>query len=174
MNWKEFCKHKGGTSGKVITVIVVLVMLALSGLLVWNVTHADKLTKSVTAQLGQLEGKTNDEIIAALNRVVEDGQMCISINANPTFASGTSAGTLRIENNPNNRYAQVVVITRDDTGETIYHSGLIDPNYHVQEDVLAVHLDAGDYPCTATFTAYDTEQSVIGTAAAKITITVLS
>ena len=67
-----------------------------------------------------------------------------------------------------------VTITRDDTGEIIYVSGLLPPNHHIQEDVLLVDLDAGDYPCTATFTAYDEEQNEVGMASAKITVTVLS
>lgn len=161
-------------SMKFITAIVLIIMMVLCGLLVWRYTHADRLERSVTAQLGQLEGKTNDEIEEALNRVVEEGYMSISINANPTFANGQAMGTLQIENNPNNRYSQEVTITRDDTGETIYRSGLIDPNYHIQEDVLLVDLEAGDYDCTASFVAYDGEHHAVGTAAAKIIVSILN
>lgn len=83
-------------------------------------------------------------------------------------------GTLQIENNPNNKYSQEVTITRDDTGETIYRSGLIDPNYHIQEDVLLEDLDAGDYDCTASFVAYDEEHQAVGSAAAKIVVSILN
>lgn len=160
---------------KVIAAVTMLLIVALAGLLLWNVVHGpDKLEKSVRAELGQLEGKTNDEIIEALNRVVEEGNLNISINTNPVFAHGAALGTLRIENSPANRYDQVVAIVRDDTGEEIYNSGLLPPNYHIQEDVLSVVLEAGDYPCTVTFTAYDAEQNVVGAANAKVVITVLA
>ena len=104
--------------------------------------------------------------------------MAISINVNPVFDSGDSEGTLEIENAPGNKYAQVVSITLDDSGKEIYNSGLIQPNYHIQTDKLSEVLAAGSYDCTATFTAYDTSDAEnpveVGTAAAKITISVLS
>ena len=63
-------------------------------------------------------------------------------------------------------------------GAEIYNSGLIQPNYHIQTDKLSQPLEAGTYDCTATFTAYDTSDSEnpieVGSAAAKITISVLS
>lgn len=161
-------------SMKIMTAIVLAIMMALCGLLVWRYTHADKLERAVAAQLGQLEGKSNDEIEASLNRVVEEGYMAISINANPTFANGQAMGTLHIENNPNNKYSQEVTITRDDTGETIYRSGLIDPNYHIQEDVLLEDLEAGDYDCKASFVAYDEDHQAVGSAAAKIVVSILN
>lgn len=105
-------------------------------------------------------------------------QNFISINVNPVFKTGDSEGTLEIENVPNNKYAQVVSITLDDGGAEIYNSGLIQPNYHIQTDKLSQPLEAGTYDCTATFTAYDTSDSEnpieVGSAAAKITISVLS
>lgn len=97
---------------------------------------------------------------------------------NPVFSDGASEGTLEIENVPSNKYAQVVSITLDDSGKEIYNSGLIQPNYHIQTDKLSEALAAGTYDCTATFTAYDTSDSEnpieVGSAAAKITISVLS
>ena len=160
---------------RIVTAIVVILMLLFGAVLRWRMLNApDALEMSVRAELGQLEGKSNDEIEEALNRVVEEGYMNISINVNPTFVNGTSEGTLQIENGPANKYNQFVTITRDDTGEVIYESGILPPNYHIQEDVLLIDLEAGDYPCTASFVAYDEEQNEVGMASAKITITVLS
>ena len=161
---------------QVVVVCLVLLLLALlAGLLAWRLyPRQTPLESAVRAELGQLDGKSDDEIQAELDRVVEAGNMTISINVNPVFATGIAAGTLQIENSPANIYSQNVQITRDDTGELIYESGLIEPNYHIQEDVLLVDLEPGQYPCTATFTAYNTEtQAEIGSANAKITITVI-
>lgn len=167
--------HRKKTVKRIITAVVVILMLLFGAILTWQVmTAPDALEMSVRAELGQLEGKSNDEIEAALNRVVEEGYMNISINVNPTFVNGTSEGTLQIENGPANKYDQYVTITRDDTGEIIYKSGLLPPNHHIREDVLLADLEAGDYLCTASFVAYDEEQNEVGMASAKITITVLS
>ena len=154
---------------------VIILLVALILVYFWHngQQKQDALERSVAAQLGQLEGKSAAEIEAALNRVVEEGCMSISINTNPTFATGEAAGTLRIENVPANRYDQMVTITLDETGEIVYESGLLSPNYHIQEDNLLIDLDAGDYPCTAHFVAYDADLNEIGTAAANIMITIL-
>ena len=167
---------------RTVTICVILLLLLCVGLFFWhnkNATASDnRLEDSVAAQLGQLEGKSEAEIQEELNRVVEEGTMASSINVNPVFDSGDSEGTLEIENAPGNKYAQVVSITLDESGKEIYNSGLIQPNYHIQTDKLSEALAAGSYDCTATFTAYDTSDAEnpveVGTAAAKITISVLS
>lgn len=166
---------------RTVTICVVLLLVLCAGLFIWkkNAKASDnRLEDSVAAQLGQLDGKNEAEIQEELNRVVEEGTMAISINVNPVFSDGASEGTLEIENVPSNKYAQVVSITLDDSGKEIYNSGLIQPNYHIQTDKLSEALAAGTYDCTATFTAYDTSDSEnpieVGSAAAKITISVLS
>lgn len=127
------------------------------------------------ASLGQLEGKTQEEIQSELDRVVEEGMFNISISSLVKFEDGQSEGELRIENVPNNPYLMKVEITRDDTGDVVYTSGMIEPNHHIQSAKLAVDLDAGDYPCTATFYAHDPEtEELIGQAAAKLTISILN
>lgn len=68
-----------------------------------------------------------------------------------------------------------VLITLDDTGELIYETGLIEPNHHIQSAKLDVELEKGEYLATAVFNAYDPEtEEYIGSAGAKLTITVLS
>ena len=75
---------------------------------------------------------------------------------------------------PANKYAQEIVITLDETGEEIYRSGLLLPNYHIQKDKLSKNLEKGEYNCTATFVGYDTESEKdpirIGAAAANLEI----
>lgn len=181
---EEETKPRGKKTRIIIAIAVILLLLCCVGLFMYSsksgVFKSDnRLESSVAAQLGQLDGKSEAEIQEELNRVVEEGTMSISINVNPVFKNGTSEGTLEIENSPSNHYAQIISITVDETGEEVYNSGLIMPNYHIQTDKLSKALSAGTYDCTATFTAYDTstdEQNPIevGAAAAKITISVLS
>lgn len=181
---EEETKPRGKKTRIIIAIAVILLLLCCVGLFMYSsksgVFKSDnRLESAVAAQLGQLDGKSEAEIQEELNRVVEEGTMSISINVNPVFKNGTSEGTLEIENSPSNHYAQIISITVDETGEEVYNSGLIMPNYHIQTDKLSKALSAGTYDCTATFTAYDTstdEQNPIevGAAAAKITISVLS
>ena len=122
---------------------------------------------------GNLEGMSEREIRELMQNKVDESMLAISINTSPEFPDGTSKGTLRIENNAANRYNMTVAIVRDDTGEVIYQSAGIRPGQMIEEDELDMDLEKGDYPCTATFTAYETEKNTpMGEAAAKLTIRV--
>ena len=98
----------------------------------------------------------------------------ISMNTAPIFSDGTSAGNLMIVNESINNYPQIVVITRNDTGDEIYRSGGIPVGSKIETAKLAVDLPAGTYECTALFHNVnpDTGES-LGCAGAIINITVL-
>lgn len=174
-------KKKGGSKfRRIIAAIVILFLAVLFGMFAWmRYTESQSanamLESGIKAKVGQLEGKSEAEIAATLNEVVDEGQLQISINMNPVFSSGEASGNLKIENHPNNHYNIRVSITMDDTGEEIYNSGLMPINSHIDEDVLEKVLKKGEYPATATFTAYDPETDMeVGQSAAKIQISILT
>ena len=117
--------------------------------------------------------RPDDELQAELDRIVEEGMFNISIASYVEFPEGTAEGEVRIENVPSNHYLMQVEVVRDDTGESVYRTGMIEPNHHIQRARLDADLDVGSYPCTAVFYAFesDTEEPV-GQAAAKMTIVV--
>lgn len=155
-------------------IAVAIAALITAGVLAWFMLSGAQPSNRA-GSLGQLEGKSPAEIQAEIDRVVEEGMFNISIASVVQFPSGTAEGELRIENVPNNPYLMRVVIVCDDTGEQVYESGILEPNYHIQSDVLDVALPKGSYRCTATFHALDpnTEEEV-GTAGAQMLIEVLS
>ncbi len=156
-----------------IAIAVAVVCVVLAVILALNMFGSGKSARQ--GAQGQLDGKTQEEIQAELDRVVEEGMFNISIASYVEFADGTSEGDIRIENVPSNHYLMRVEITRDDTAEKIYETDMIEPDHHIQRDVLDVDLPAGRYDCTATFYAYDTEtEELIGQAAADMQIQVLS
>ena len=125
------------------------------------------------AAIGQYEGKTQEEIQAELDKIVEEGMFNISINSTVMMENGESEAELRIENLAANRHLMRVEITLDDAEEIIYTSGLIEPGYYIQSVPLDVVLKQGVHAATAVFTAYDAAtEAAVGQAAAKITITV--
>ena len=125
------------------------------------------------AAQGQFEGKSKEEIQAALNEEVAKGMMNISIAASITFADGSSEGEARIENIAANPMDQKVVITLKDSGETVYESAAIAPDQHIQAIKLTKDLDPGEYAAVATFTGYDREtHKQTGQAAAEIVLNV--
>ena len=70
--------------------IIAVLLIGLAILLAVRYYTSDRsdlayLEDNIKAKLGQLEDKSNEEIQAALNEVVEEGNLSISINANPVF-----------------------------------------------------------------------------------------
>ena len=122
---------------------------------------------------GQAPYKTQEEIVAELNRIVEEGMLNISIASLIEFENGESEGTAYIENVPSNRYVLRVSIKLDSTGETVYQSGGLRPDSYIEKIKLSEDLPAGTYPATATFVAYDPDSlEEVGQASAKITLQV--
>lgn len=91
-----------------------------------------------------------------------------------TFETGDSPGNLQIKNEETNSHPIVVEITRADTGERIYSSGVIPVGAGVEEDRLAVVLPAGEYACVATFSyVNENTEEVLGSGELTITVHVL-
>ena len=131
------------------------------------------ITYDDAAVEGGWDSLSEEEIVDSLNKKVEDGYINISMNAAPVFADGQSEGNLMIVNESVNRYPQQVVITREDTGETIYTSNAIPVGSKIAADTLDVDLKAGTYDCTAMFHSLDPDTgAVLGSAGANITITI--
>ena len=156
-----------------VAVIVAILALLAALVLAFALFSNNSAGRDPNAAVGQLENKTPEEIQAELDRIVEEGMFNISIASMVQLEDGASEAELRIENVPNNPYLMKVELNRDDTGETIYTSGMIEPNHHIQKAKLDVDLDAGEYPCTAVFYAYDKQsEELVGQAAAKLTVLV--
>lgn len=157
----------------IVAILVALVCIAIAILLA--LTMCDGGSSRRQGDAGQLKGKSEAEIQAELDRVVEEGMFNISIASVIEFDSGTSEGELRIENVPGNRYLMRVTLVRNDTGEEIYQTDVIEPNHHIQADALDVALPQGSYECTALFEALDPEtEEQVGNAAAIVTVNVKS
>lgn len=170
-NDKKKKRGKGFYVGIAIAAVAIILALIFGIYMFMNSTQ----TSNRGGALGQLDGKTEEEIVAELNRVVEEGMFNISIASVLELENGESEGEIKIENSPANHYLMQVDITRNDTGELIYSSDILEPNYHVQTAKLDTVLPAGTYNCTALFHALDpdTEQEV-GVAAAEIQVIVYS
>ena len=168
---------KGGEPHKklwaALAVLLVLLIAAAIALFVWLTSpdpNRDGLQPDPNVKVGSLSGDFAD-----LDKIVDEGMLTFSINSTPVFGSGTAGGNLMIENPDVNNNRFTVEITRDDTGETVYRSGALDPGQYIDDVPLDVALPAGEYACTATFSTFRiADDTPIGQAAAGLTITVLN
>lgn len=162
-------RSKGFTIGMTIAAIAIILALIFGIYMFMDSTQQPKRGGA----LGQLDNKTTEEIQAELNKIVEEGMMNISIASVIPFDSPTSEGEVKIENSPANHYLMQVEIALSDTGEVIYTSEVLEPNYHVQYAKLDKTLAPGTYPCTATFYALDPEtEEQVGQAGAQVTVVI--
>ena len=163
--------------------LVILALLIIAALLLFkgcskedpvSENPAPSLVYDSTAIEGGWEEVDTEEIVASLNEKVEAGMINISMNTSPVFSDGSSEGNLMIVNEEVNNYPQIVEVTRNDTGETIYKSGGIPVGSKIEKAKLNVDLPAGVYECTAMFHNADPETGTsLGCAGAIITITIL-
>lgn len=161
-------KKKSKKRAVVVIIIVLVVIAALGALAFWLLSP-----KPQNGSYGQLEGKTTQEIIDELNKIVEDGMFQVSIASMISFADGTSEGEWKIENSQANHYSMQVEVKLDDTDEVVYTSPVLDPNYHIQFAPLSVDLDEGVYNATAIFYALDMETGAqVGQTSAQVILQV--
>lgn len=160
---------------RTVAVVLLIVAIAIAAwLAIWLFACNGSSLFDPNAQTGQAPYKTDAEIQAELDRVVEEGMLNISIASTIEFADGTSEGTAYIENVPGNRYNMQVTIVDDETGETLYQSGVLSPNQYIENITLTKDLEPNTYACTANFTALDpTTFDEVGEAAAKVSIVVV-
>lgn len=171
----------------VIIAIVILILLILSlicyfknqkegGGLEGEEKSLDNLFDISTdknASVGDEDKKSQDEVIAELNKQVAEGMINISMNTNPIFETGTSEGNLIIVNEETNRYPQVVEIYLKDTNELIYKSGGIPVGSKIENATLDYNLSKGTYDCIAYFNAINPDTGeLVGKAGANIKVTI--
>lgn len=157
-------------------VLVIVVVLGIAGFFAYRSGVLDLIGgKSGDAALGVTPDMNEDQAQQQRNTALSEGMQHVSINPHSLFKSGSSEGTLDIENDAQSRYSYVVSITRDDTGEEVYKSGLLKPGYRIDKAHLSTPLPEGDYSATARFVAYKVSGGdPIGAAVRKIIITVKS
>lgn len=157
--------------------LALLFVAAVAFAAVWYVGSREVPTEEMEPNVivGSMENLSEAELAAKLAERVDEGMIAFSINTYIVMDSPTSQAKVKFENPANNAKLTKLEIVRDDTGETIYSTGLVVPGSYVNADMLDVELAPGKYACTATISSYaqDTKK-YLGKAAAALTIHVLA
>lgn len=158
---------------RLLIVLLLLLLLCGAAAAVWLAGGGGNDFFDPAARNGQAPYKSQEEMQAELDRIVEEGMFNISIASVIEFDAPSSPGKAYIENVPGNRYHMSVAITLDDTGEVLYESKGLAPGSYIEDIQLARNLEAGSHNATATFTAFDKDTfEEAGKAAAKISLVV--
>lgn len=122
---------------------------------------------------GVITGYTAEQIAEIMQRKADESTFSFEVNARPIFKDGKSEGNLRIYNPPYNKYVIDVEIKLDSNNKTVFKSGKIKPNQHIENAKLSKNLKKGEYEATATINAYDSDaETLIGVSAAKLIINI--
>ena len=175
-------EKKQNTGTKVVIALLVIIILLLLGLgSCWVFQSREAQPTQTTSQpqfagnasVGIMPGKTEEQILEGLQKKLDEKMVAFSINSVPVFPDGKSEGNLMLESPQSNINYIEFEIRRDDTGELIYKSGLLQPNQYIEKDKLQVELPKGSYPCTADIVLYKPEtMEKLSKVQAGLTITV--
>lgn len=162
---------------RAVVVAIIICILLILGLIAFFVLRGEdnSLELDDNATIGIMPGIDIAQRQAELQEQLDEAMIAFSINTNPVFESGSSEGSLMLENPANNAKLIVVEIYIDDTEELVYKSKAIPAGSYIESARLDKVLEPGEYAATAYFNAYrEDDQSYIGRSGAAITITVLS
>jgi len=137
----------------VVLIVIIIAVAAVAYFIFTNAQKKDKNDYSVVTQAeldeaavdGMLDGATYS---GARN---PDGVLSYRINSEITVSGGE--GDFQIENPPKNTCLMKVTFVLD--GETIYESGYILPNQHIDKDKLDTVPEAGEYTVKVVFEGFD-------------------
>lgn len=176
---REAPKRK--VSPQTLTNVLLLLLVVLLGLLWAKPRQVAEETclycggNTSAIRDGELDGLTYEEIQAQLQAKVDASYFNFKINTNPVFETGYSKGDLWIQNSKENSAPLKVVLQEIATNKVLYESPILQPNQSIQEDVLQQVLEAGSYPCVATFYILDAQTGEkVNETAVKLTLTVLN
>ena len=154
---------------RVAALVALLVLVALAG--TWCALHGrpdGDMESNIV--VGSLPGQ---EDAAQRQRALDEGMIGFSINTRMVFDTPSAEGTVMFENPAGNSKYTKLRLGRDDTGEEIYATGLLQPGTYVEKDALDAMVSTGEYACTALVEAYRTnDKSYIGTVAAGVKVKV--
>ena len=122
----------------VASIVLLLLLLSIGGCTIWQFTRP-KADPGATVQ--GYEGKSDEEIIADLNRQADESRMTISVSAKPKLSDVTE-----------NKFSQTFTLSQD--GVELYSSGLIAPGEVVE---WCDAPDAHEGPATVTVQGCDRE-----------------
>lgn len=162
-------KHMGRT---VLAIILVLAGIAATILLTTGMGGKAAFVTDDKAADGSALAQGED-IAGSLQKAADESMFSFRINSNMVFENGGAEGSMIIESPAHNTYNMQVRIYLDDSGETVYETGVIEPGQGIVRDKLDVILSKGEYAATAIITAIDPETGgEAGKNAAALTITV--
>lgn len=177
-NSKGQDKAKGAGTSKsllIVCIVAAVIIAVLIGIIV-VMMNSSKSNENVTADGSEENEKrpvllTEDNIDEMAGQILDQSEpegipMSYQVTMNSTweFEDGESASrNAYVANSENNETPVYFDVIRNDTEEVIYQSPVIPLGMDLEDIVLDVDLDAGNYECTMVYHLLDEDQNTLTT-----------
>lgn len=159
----------------IICIVAVVIIVALIGVIV-ALMNSSKSGENIASEEPPAGEKrsiliTEDNIDEMADQILDESERegvplsyQVTMNSTWKFEDGQSASSnAYVANSVNNETPVYFDVIRNDTQEVIYQSPVIPLGEELDDIVLDVDLDAGDYECTLIYYLIDDEQNVLTT-----------
>ena len=173
---QDNAKKAGTSKGLVIVCIVAVAIIAVLIGIIVVMMNSSKSNENVTVEdSGENEKRpvllTEDNIDDMADEILNQSEpegvpMSYQVTMNSTweFEDGeTASRNAYVANSENNETPVYFDVIRNDTQEVIYQSPVIPLGMDLEDIVLDVDLDAGNYECTLIYHLLDEEQNTLTT-----------
>lgn len=174
-NSKDQDKAKGAGTNKsllIVCIVAAVIIAVLIGIIV-VMMNSSKSNENVTAEENEKRPVllTEDNIDEMAGEILDQSEpegipMSYQVTMNSTweFEDGESASSnAYVANSENNETPVYFDVIRNDTQEVIYQSPVIPLGMDLEDIVLDVDLDAGNYECTMVYHLLDEDQNTLTT-----------
>lgn len=177
-NSKGQDKAKGAGTSKsllIVCIVAAVIIAVLIGIIV-VMMNSSKSNENVTIEGSKENEKrpvllTEDNIDEMAGQILDQSEpegipMSYQVTMNSTweFEDGESASrNAYVANSENNETPVYFDVIRNDTQEVIYQSPVIPLGMDLEDIVLDVDLDAGNYECTLVYHLLDEDQNTLTT-----------
>lgn len=144
--------------GPIYYILVAILAIALVAAIVAGAFMIFGQQQDTLTRAGLTPVKTAHEMSGIqdkLDELTRNSMLSVSINKQITFTQSSDQARANIQNNEDCPYDIQVTITRKNSEEQIYQSGLISPGESIEYIQLDSPLSAGTYDCSATFGAFE-------------------
>ena len=173
---QDKAKKAGTSKGLVIVCIVAVAIIAVLIGIIVVMMNSSKSNENVTVEdSGEKEKRpvllTEDNIDEMAGEILDQSEsegipMSYQVTMNSTweFEDGeTASRNAYVANSENNETPVYFDVIRNDTQEVIYQSPVIPLGMDLEDIVLDVDLDAGNYECTLVYHLLDEDQNTLTT-----------
>lgn len=144
--------------GPLYYILVAILAIALVAAIVIGAFMVFGQQQDTLTRAGLTPVKTAHEmsgIQEKLDELTRNSMLSVSINRNIVFEDSSTQARANIQDLEDSPYDIQVTITRNDTDDQLYQSGLISPGESIEYIELDNPLSAGTYECSATFGAFE-------------------